>query len=101
LDQSKWERAFLRYREPKQFDPNLPDRKIGEICAKLNLAFLSGKDYLESRDHIPEDGHWNERGHRRMAKLLEALYRDHVVNGALQRKQTCISIPQSAQLAGY
>jgi hypothetical protein len=101
LDQSKWERAFLRYREPKQFDPNLPDRKIGEICAKLNLAFLSGKDYLESRDHIPEDGHWNERGHRRMAKLLETLYRDHVVNGALQRKQACISIPQSPQLTGY
>ena len=78
LDQKEWERAFLRYRDPKQFDPNLPDRKIGEICAKSNVAFLAGKDYLESRDHIPQDGHWNERGHRRIAKLLESLYRDHV-----------------------
>jgi hypothetical protein len=78
LDQKEWERAFLRYRDPKQFDPNLPDRKIGEICAKSNVAFLSGKDYLESRDHIPQDGHWNERGHRRIAKLLESLYWDHV-----------------------
>jgi hypothetical protein len=62
------------------FDPDLPDKKIGEICAKFDVPFVDGKAYLGVSDHIPNEGHWNERGHRRVGELLQALYDTYVTH---------------------
>lgn len=72
-----WERASRRYDDAHLFDSSQPDRKIGKICSKLGVRFMAGKDRFDIHDHIPREGHWNEKGHRRMAEVLLELYRDH------------------------
>jgi hypothetical protein len=90
LDQLHWKNAFLAFGGGQNFDPGLPDRKIGEICERLAVRFLAGRDYLEMRDHIEGDGHWNEIGHTRIAHLLLSLHKDHVLgrNSATARMQS-------------
>jgi hypothetical protein len=74
LNPSVWKRTLSRYGDVQCFDPDLPDQKISKICAKLDVPFVVGKTYLEVEDHIPGEGHWNERGHRRVGELLQKLY---------------------------
>lgn len=64
--------------DPDTFDPDLPDRNIGEICRKLSIPFVPLKNYLKVDDHKERDAHWNEKGHRRVSKVLAGIYRDHV-----------------------
>lgn len=70
---SVWDRSLSRFGDPTSFDPDLPDQKLAEICRKLGVPFVAGKDYLDVGDYISEDGHWNRRGHRRIAQLLWSL----------------------------
>jgi hypothetical protein len=74
LNQRDWEQTMSRFGNPKEFNPHLPDQKLSEICSKLGVPFVTGKDYLAIRDHIPGEGHWNERGHQRVAEVLIDLY---------------------------
>lgn len=62
---------------PESFDPGLPDRTISEICLKHGAGFMAGRDHLTRADYWPVDRHWNERGHRRIAEMLNHLYRLH------------------------
>lgn len=68
-----WKRKASRFGKPELFDASLPDRKIQSICEKLAIPHIPAAQHITSRDLIPVDGHWNERGHRKIAKLLEAL----------------------------
>jgi len=56
-------------------DPDYPDKQIRRICRKCGVSFVAGKKYL-NRGHYKkfESVHWNERGHRRVARLLEKVY---------------------------
>lgn len=62
------------------FDPDFPDKQIASICTNLGVPFLSAKDYLEMNDYKEHDTHWTEQGHRRVAKLLERLRHNFVLN---------------------
>jgi hypothetical protein len=60
--------------DASKFDPDLPDKLLAEICSSRDLPFVAGKDYLDSRDYREFEVHWNERGNRRIAKLLKDLH---------------------------
>jgi hypothetical protein len=60
------------------FDPDLPDREINAICRQHGIKFLAGKGYLDAGDYKANDTHWNEQGNRRVAALVERLYRDYM-----------------------
>jgi hypothetical protein len=68
---------FMRIRcgpNPELCDEDLPDRRIAESCRKRRVPMIAAKQFLSPRDYKRREGiHWNERGHRRMAGLLEQL----------------------------
>jgi hypothetical protein len=78
LDPAEWKRSFSSLGGPDKFDPDLPDRKIAGICERLKVPFIPTKDYVAVSDHFAGDGHWNESGHERVARLLESLHQEHV-----------------------
>jgi hypothetical protein len=80
LNQDGWKESMSRFSDREQFDPNLPDRKISDMCRQLGVAFISGKEYLTFGDHIANEGHWNAKGHRRIAQLLVSIYQEHILN---------------------
>jgi hypothetical protein len=41
------------------------------------VPFVAAKEHLDLGDHKERDGHWNERGHQRINKLLGSLYLDY------------------------
>ena len=92
FDRQRWERTFLPFGGADRFDPDLPDRQIGDICARLNVSFLSGRDYVQLADHIERDGHWNEFGHVRIARLLQSLHEQHVSGGVSTTRGICSSL---------
>jgi hypothetical protein len=56
-------------------DPSVPDRRLGESCRQKGVRFLAGRDYVSDSDYKRRERlHWNEQGHRRMAKVLASLY---------------------------
>jgi hypothetical protein len=64
-------------------DENLPDRRIAELCRKHDVTMVAGRDHLSAADYKRREGvHWNERGHRRMARVLERLYASFVSGGS-------------------
>lgn len=65
--------------DPKLLDLDLPDKEIRAICNTLGLPMIVGKEYLAAEDYKKYDDHWNERGHRRMAALLNELYDRYAV----------------------
>jgi hypothetical protein len=82
MNQKAWEHWTSRVGDPNLFDRELPDKKIQRICHELGVPFLAGSKYLDYNDHIPEDGHWNEKGHRRIAEILSDLHQSHMVKSA-------------------
>jgi hypothetical protein len=64
---------------PELCDADLPDRRIAESCSRYGVPIIVGKDHLSSRDYKRIEAiHWNDRGHRRMAELLDRMYRLYV-----------------------
>ena len=57
-------------------EPDLPERMLGQICTRLGVSFVAGSRHLSKRHYIPHEGHLNEEGHRRLAKVLDDLYRN-------------------------
>jgi hypothetical protein len=70
-------RATLAQRSGRAeaFDPGLPDRRIGESCRRYGVPLVVGLEHLSRQDYKRREGvHWNERGHRRVARLLGQLH---------------------------
>lgn len=63
---------------PARCDERMPDRRILESCRRYGVAMVAAANYLSRRDYKRREGiHWNDRGHRRMATLIRALYAAH------------------------
>jgi hypothetical protein len=63
--------------DPKSFNVDFPDRRIGEICGRLGIRFLRLKDHLSRADYkAAGDCHWNAAGHQKVADLLVQLHRE-------------------------
>jgi hypothetical protein len=69
---------FMRARcgpNPELCDPDLPDRRIAESCRRFQVPMIAAKQHLSASHYKRREGiHWNERGHRQMARVLESLY---------------------------
>lgn len=67
-----------------RFDEGLPDRLFGEICDRHGVRFVALKDHLASEDYLENDFHWNPRGHRRVAALIDRLHREASWDGSVR-----------------
>jgi hypothetical protein len=66
---------------PETLDPDLPDKKIKEICDRRGVRFVALKQYLGQDDYKEHEVHWNARGHQRVADVLSQLYRQDYISG--------------------
>jgi hypothetical protein len=78
ISQSHMKKLAALAPDPHRFDPNLPDLNIRAMCRKLGVPFVTLKDHLGVEDHKEHDAHWNERGHKHVADVLNDLYRHYV-----------------------
>jgi hypothetical protein len=61
--------------KPEMCDTDHPDRRVAESCRRYGVPLIIGKEYLTRGDYKRREGiHWNQQGHRRMARLLGRLY---------------------------
>jgi hypothetical protein len=74
LNEAEWRQRVSRLKNLETFDRDLPDKKLGQICARVGVPFVAGKTYLNARDYIAQEGHWNESGHRRIARAMADLH---------------------------
>ncbi len=94
----KYWRRLLSYRDldPGDFNLNLPQQKIKQICQRLNLACLDLTPGLKKEAargtelYFPVNKHWNEAGHRIVAGLFDSFIRAGA-DGA------CVDRPQAAE----
>ena len=63
--------------ENQPVDPDYPDQQIRRVCQSLDVPFVTLKDHLTLHDHKQYDVHWNARGHRRVAEVLQSLYDEY------------------------
>jgi hypothetical protein len=60
---------------PSAFDADLPDRRIGESCRRWGVSLVLGMQHLSSAHYKRREGiHWNQSGHREIARLLKRLH---------------------------
>jgi hypothetical protein len=60
---------------PSAFDADLPDRRIGESCRRWGVPLVIGMQHLSAAHYKRREGiHWNQSGHREIARLLNHLY---------------------------
>jgi hypothetical protein len=78
LDARAWEGKRRESADGASLDRLRPDRRLKEICSRLEVPLVAAREHMRLRHHIPDDGHWNESGHRRVAALLARLYRDRI-----------------------
>jgi hypothetical protein len=59
--------------DPQSFDAERPDKTIDSICGRLGVTFIPGKSFLDISCYKTNDCHWNEKGHRHVARALRNL----------------------------
>lgn len=65
LAPSKFETGLIKVEESKQLRDFFVD-----ILERNNISFVDGTNIIESNDYWIYDGHWNQRGHNKIAKLI-------------------------------
>jgi hypothetical protein len=102
MGERQWRRTVSRYGDLKAFNRYLPDQKMTEICSKLDVPLVAARDHLIMRHHILDEGHWNERGHRRIAELLESVYHDYPLGnrGGVDRVPSQDTVPGELRQLG-
>jgi hypothetical protein len=68
------ERTVAQRDDAAAFDPDLPDRRMADICNRLDVHFMPLKGRLTTGDYLKYDVHWNARGNRRLAAIIQELY---------------------------
>ena len=57
------------------FDEARLEREVARVCGERGVPVVHLRDYLDGRDYLERDYHWNPNGHRKVAGVLEALHR--------------------------
>jgi hypothetical protein len=73
LTQKGHELLRSRGGDPATFDADRPDRQLARICTQLGVRFIPLKGQLDARHYYKQDVHWNQKGHRAVARLLMSL----------------------------
>jgi hypothetical protein len=68
------ERTVAQREDAEAFDPDLPDRRMAGICQRLDVRFIPLKGRLTTGDYLKHDVHWNARGNRRFAAIVQELH---------------------------
>jgi hypothetical protein len=68
-----------RVKHAEKFDPGYPEARVSEICRELGVPLLAGAADLSPEDYKVRDGHWNRRGNRRVAELIETYWRQRKI----------------------
>ena len=74
LDANRSHLLAKRAPDPESFDIDRPDKELKKICDQEGLRFATIKDVLQGNDYIHNDVHWNAKGNRRVADLIQTLY---------------------------
>jgi hypothetical protein len=53
----------------------------------LGVQFLAGASFLDTNCYKTNDCHWNEKGHREIAKMLSRVYSDHQSRSLVPRRK--------------
>jgi hypothetical protein len=69
------EKALAVRHDRSGFDASVPERRISEICRRLDVDHIALGERLDAKDYLAHDVHWNERGNRRIAHILQEIYR--------------------------
>ncbi|MGI9629043.1 MAG: hypothetical protein ACR2QM_19585, partial [Longimicrobiales bacterium] len=56
-----------------EYDPDLPDRRIAEICQEMGVSFVPLNRELDGSDYLENDVHWNASGHRKVHGVLKQI----------------------------
>lgn len=97
LDAEQLGRARDTYQFLHGLDADYPDHRLREICTRSGVSFVPLKDYLDLDDYKPLHDHWTERGHRRVAKALHDVHREHAVaTPANEQLKVMLPEPQCA-----
>jgi len=91
LDAKQIAAARMKYPFLKNLDPGYADEKLKGVCDKIGIRFIRLKDHLELDDYKRLHDHWTERGHRRVAKALQAVYREQMVQTPANEQADMIS----------
>jgi hypothetical protein len=60
------------------FDPNYPDKRIGQICATQGIPFVPFQGQLRDSDYNTyERFHWNRTGHAKAAAAIREIWHSH------------------------
>ncbi|MEX2380830.1 MAG: hypothetical protein WD490_00450 [Opitutales bacterium] len=71
-------KGHLRKEGKKEsFDPGYPDKRIAEICDDSGVSFIRGTSHLTLEDYKIRDGHWNARGNKKMARVIECIWEEN------------------------
>lgn len=74
LTSNIWERKSCGLVPNEKLDPHAPDDRLKALCDKMGIPFTAAATFLQADDHIPLEGHWNGKGHRRIAQMIEQLH---------------------------
>lgn len=79
---------------PSDLDPARVDQQLGGMCRDLGLPFVPLSEHLRADDYRRFDRyHWNERGHRKVASVVDGLYRKWKSGDLIPKLQSTTSPP--------
>jgi hypothetical protein len=76
---ARWPSPVLKYlQSSEKFNSDNIDGYFTKYCDELGLKYVSLRDHLNESDYKRYDSHWNERGNRKVASLLEDVFSEEM-----------------------
>ncbi|HEX6924533.1 MAG TPA: hypothetical protein VF167_03860 [Longimicrobiaceae bacterium] len=77
--------------QPESFDPDLPHKRVRQICDELGVECLSARHALRASDYNAGDRHWTPAGHRRVAELIRGIARSASESSTGHERQQAVA----------
>ncbi|REL24194.1 hypothetical protein DYD21_19635 [Rhodohalobacter sp. SW132] len=80
IDESRHHELKSQAADSVSFDPDLPDKRLKDICERHSIPFYTTKDFLGKEHFIKFDIHWNIEGNKQVAQMIHEAYtrNDHL-----------------------